>query len=189
MSGKAQIAHTMPGRVRIRVPAARGRPDLLEQTRALFDGVAGMWKVTIKPDSASIVLHYDPERAAAFEADLWQRWAAAYPAAPPKARSHGPLPGDEFGDVARKLEARAEQLAERSQAAQVLVQLFKDADRQVKLATNNLVGLRVVLALGLAAATFVWIGAQAATPMWVTLVLFALNHFLELQPTAAPARA
>jgi hypothetical protein len=45
-----------------------------------------------------------------------------------------------------------------------------------------------VLALALAVATFAGVGATAATPMWVTLALFALNHFIEMQtPGAAGA--
>ena len=34
--------------------------------------------------------------------------------------------------------------------------------------------------IALAGFTFLEIGAAAATPMWVTLVIFSLNHFVEL---------
>ena len=41
--------------------------------------------------------------------------------------------------------------------------------------------MKIVLAAGLAAYTFLEIGGNAATPMWVTLALFSLHHFAELQ--------
>lgn len=193
MTSKAHIAHMMPGRLRIRVPAARGNPELLEQTRALFNGVAGLRKVTMKPDSGSIVLHYDPVQAAAVEAELWQRWKAAKPSLPRKPRrEHAARPGDEISEVTRQIEAEAEFLAGRSETARLLVQFFKDFDAEVKRLTSNTVDLKILLALGLAVVTFIGVGAHAATPMWVTLVLFALNHFLEMHPTSgnpAPAGA
>ena len=34
--------------------------------------------------------------------------------------------------------------------------------------------------MALAGFTFLEIGAAAATPMWVTLAIFSLNHFVEL---------
>jgi hypothetical protein len=37
----------------------------------------------------------------------------------------------------------------------------------------------------LAGFTFFEIGAAAATPMWVTLVIFSLNHFVELRAHTA----
>ncbi len=42
--------------------------------------------------------------------------------------------------------------------------------------------------LGLAAVTFIEIGATAATPVWVTIGLFSLNHFIELQAHQAKQR-
>ena len=44
---------------------------------------------------------------------------------------------------------------------------------------NNL-DLKIMVPIGLAAVTFLEIGAAAATPMWVTLAIFSLNHFVEL---------
>ena len=58
----------------------------------------------------------------------------------------------------------------------------------MKLTTGNAIDLKVLLAGGLAAYTFWEIGAEAATPMWVTLALFSLNHFAELH-SGLPAMA
>jgi hypothetical protein len=58
--------------------------------------------------------------------------------------------------------------------------LAKECDRHLKRATNNNIDLKILIPIGLAAFTFLEIGAAAATPMWVTLVIFSLNHFVEL---------
>ena len=63
---------------------------------------------------------------------------------------------------------------------------FKKVDRELKLASGNTIDLKLLLAGGLAVYTFFEIGADAATPMWVTLALFSLNHFAELHTQLAP---
>ena len=185
MKQHAQIAHQMPGRIRIRIPAAKGNPELLEQIRQVFTGRPGLERTRVKPDAGSIVLRYDPKDEGTFEGQLMQHWQRVVPLMPPPpkkpSKGHG-RPGDEFDQVTRKLEAEAEFLAGRSQSARAVVDFFKQADHQIKALTNNAIDLKIVLALGLAVATFVEIGAHAATPMWVTLALFALNHFLEMHP-------
>jgi hypothetical protein len=65
------------------------------------------------------------------------------------------------------------------------VDFFKALDRELKLGTGNNIDLKVVLAAGLAGYTFLLVGAEAATPMWVTLALFSLNHFVELHANHA----
>jgi hypothetical protein len=188
MKQHAQIAHQMPGRIRIRIPAAKGNPELLEQVRQMLSGIPGVESTRIKPDAGSIVLRYDPKDEGAFEARLMEQWKGVLPMIPHRVPKRPELPGNEFAQVAHNVEAEAAFLAGRSRSARAIVEFFKDADREIKTLTNNAIDLKIVLALGLAVATFVEIGAQAATPMWVTLALFALNHFLEMHsPDAAAA--
>ena len=182
-----QIAHQMPGRIRFKIPAARDNPELLEQIRQFFSDMPGLRQARLKPSAGSIVLLYDPQEAAAFEARLMQQWNTMRPLMlrkPPKKRE---LPGDEIEQVTRKIEAEAELLAGHSHLARAIVDCFRQADREIKTLTNNVIDLKIVLALALAVATFAGIGASAATPMWITLALFALNHFIEMQtPATAP---
>ena len=39
--------------------------------------------------------------------------------------------------------------------------------------------LKIVLAVGIAGFTIFEVGATAATPVWVTLSVFALNHMIQ----------
>ena len=176
MKPKAEVAHHVPGRLRIRIRAARGNVALLESLRQVFAGVPGIDVVNIKPNSGSLVLHYDPR----LEAEMARRFANYQHAQVEMKR-----PGDEFGAFAEQVAAEAEFLAGHSEWARTAVDFCKQVDRQIRISTNNAVDLKIVLALGLAVVTFYGIGAQAATPMWVTLALFALNHVMEQR--AAPA--
>jgi hypothetical protein len=153
----------------------------------------GLKQTRVKPDAGSIVLIYDPKETATFEAQLMEHWAGVMPSMPRRPPKRRDLPGNEFARTTRQVEAEAELLAGHSHSARVIVDFFKDADREIKILTNNLIDLKIVLALALAVATFAGIGATAATPMWITLALFALNHFIEMQTpgtvAAVPKRA
>jgi hypothetical protein len=186
----AEIAHQMPGRVRIRVPTARDNPELLEAIRQAFADLPGLRATRLKPEAGSIVLQYDVAEAEAFERHLARQWNAVAPTLPHKPRKllkATRRPGDEIEEMAHKIEVEAEFLAGHSHLAHAIFDFFKQADRELKIVTNNAVDLKIVLAVALAVATFAGIGAHAATPMWVTLALFAINHFIEMHSPAAGA--
>lgn len=165
---KARIEHSIPGRIRMKVPAGKNDPGILEAYREAFSLVPGILQVTTRPDTGSIVIQYDPEQEHHMHAHLGAAQA-----------EH--RPDNEVAEVASQIEAEAEFLAEHSEFAKAALDFFRSCDRELKIATDNTIDLKIVLAGGLAAFTFLEIGAEAATPMWVTLALFSLNHFAELQ--------
>jgi hypothetical protein len=179
---KARIEHKIPGRIRMKVPHAKRNPEILEVYRVAFSAIPGIIKVNPKPETGSIVIHYDPKLEAEFE-HRFHTCCAHHQVA-----VDIDLPGDEISKIARKIENEAQFLAERSELAKTTVQLCKNLNRELKTATGNTVDLQIVLAGGLAAFTFLEIGASAATPMWVTLALFSLNHFAELQDSPGSVR-
>jgi len=184
MKHKAELAHHVPGRLRIKIPTAQGNIPMLESLRTVFAGIDGIQAVNIKPNSGSLVLLYDP----ALEDEMEARFRG-HVQAQVAVEGGGERFGDEVDAMARKIAAEAEYLAQRSHWARISVDLFKEVDRQLKLVSGNVLDLKIVLALGLAVVTFSYVGAEAATPMWITLVLFALNHFMETHPIEAPATA
>ena len=159
----------------MRVPHAKINPEILELYREAFAGIPGIRSIDTKPGSGSIVIHYDPNRESEFERHFRLRSAEHLEMAEPAP------PDDEIDKLANKIEAEAEFLAAHSRVARTTVDFFKAFDRELKLSTGNTIDLKIVLAAGLAAYTFFEIGGNAATPMWVTLALFSLNHFAELQ--------
>jgi cation transport ATPase len=184
---KLQIAHQIPGRVRMKVPSAKDNPELLEQIKQTFSVIPGIEHVTVNPATGSVVLHYDTERHDEFHGRLQQHTGG-----------HEKPPNNEIDALASKIEQEAEYLAEHSHAARAVVDFFKETDRQIKLATHNVVDLKILLATGIAGYTIFEVGASAATPVWATLAIFGLNHIIQAnspdaqedddgEPAAVPA--
>lgn len=176
MKVKLQIAHQVPGRIRMKVPAAKGNPAQLEEIKQAFSLIPGIEQVDVNPDTGSITLRYDPDQHDDFHAGFRQHTgqhqgsgAAFRP------------PTNEIDALASKIEQEAEFLAAHSESARAVVDFCKRADREIKVATGNMLDLKMVLAIGVVGFTVFEVGAAAATPVWVTLTLFGLNHFIEIQ--------
>ncbi|MHC2433547.1 HMA2 domain-containing protein [Bradyrhizobium sp. USDA 4451] len=171
---KLQIAHQVPGRIRMKVPSAKENPELLEQIKQTFSVIPGIEEVIVNPATGSIVLHYDTERHDEFHGRLEHHTGGHYKP-----------PTNEIDALANKIEQEAEYLAEHSHTARVIVDFFKDFDNGIKVATGNVVDLKILLATGIAGFTIFEVGASAATPVWVTLAIFALNHMIQANMGAA----
>jgi Heavy metal associated domain 2 len=167
---KLQIAHQVPGRIRMKIPSAKGNPELLEQMKQTFAVIPGIEQVTVNPATGSLVLHYDTDRHDEFHGHLEHHTG----------RHQRPPPTNEIDALANKIEQEAEFLAEHSHTARVVVDFFKEADRQIKVGSSNTVDLKIVLAVGIAGFTIIEVGASAATPVWVTLAIFGLNHLIQV---------
>jgi hypothetical protein len=106
---------------------------------------------------------------------------AANQAASTAHAGHHKPPSNKLSEITDTIEEEAEFLAEHSHAARALVDFARDVDTKLKLATNNNVDLKILFPIGLATVMVLEIGAAAATPMWVTLLLYSMNHFVELR--------
>jgi hypothetical protein len=168
---KLQIAHQVPGRVRMKIPAAKGNPQLLQQIGETFGVIPGIDRVTINTTTGSIVLRYDTGRHREFQSAFDDRYRSA--------ADHRP-PATEIDILAQKIQDEAGYLAQNSTAARAVVDFFKDCDHQIKRATANTVDLKIVLALGVIGVTVFEMGVGAATPVWLTLLIFGLNHAIEM---------
>jgi len=174
---RVHIAHGTRGRVRVKAPSAKGDREALRELSQAFANTPGVQRVEINETTGSVVLYYDPAHHDVVHEHLQEHTAA--PAA------HRPPP-TELDELAHRIEEEAEFLAQNSATAHAVVDFVKQVDHQIKLATNNNVDFKILLAAGLIGVTVLEIGASAATPVWVTLTLFALNHFIEMHP--APDR-
>jgi hypothetical protein len=147
---------------------------LLNQIKETFSKVPGIEAIETKPASGSIVVRYDTDYHPALP-------TVFHPPPPPDpaAKPHLP-PKGHLDEITDSIETEAEFLAEHSEFARIIVNWCKECDRQIKRVSGNNLDLKIMVPLGLAAITFLEVGAAAATPMWVTLVIFSLNHFVEL---------
>jgi len=176
-----KIAHQVPGRVRMKIPAGKGNPELLKQISETFGAIPGIEQVTVNPTTGSVVLHYDTDRHDEFHGSFRDHYHAHAGERPP---------ATQLDELAHRIEDEAEFLARHSDTARAVVDFVKKLDREIKLATNNAVDLKIVFALGIIGITVLEVGATAATPVWVTLAIFTVNHFIEMHPphaAAAPA--
>ncbi len=176
--------------------------------KAACEGLPGIDEVHVRPASGSVVAIYDPEyhdqvldAIGHLPADLHAPPApaarrvnkakrpgnaqagngAAKPAAVEAHPAHHKPPSNKLSEITDTIEEEAEFLAEHSHAARALVDFARDVDAKLKLATSNNVDLKILFPIGLAAVMVLEIGAAAATPMWVTLLLYSMNHFVELR--------
>ena len=171
-----KIAHQVPGRLRMKIPAGKGNPELLRQISETFGAIPGIEEITVNPTTGSIVLHYDVDRHDEFHGTFQHHC---------RAHGAGNAPSTELDELTRRIEDEAEFLASHSESARAVVDFIKKVDREIKLATNNTIDLKIVFAVGIIGFTVLEVGATAATPVWVTLAIFTLNHFIEMHPQHA----
>jgi hypothetical protein len=175
-----KIEHQVPGRVRMKIPAGKGNPELLKQVSEMFGAVPGIEEITVNPATGSVVLRYDADRHDEFHGSFRDHYDAhaAEHGGGANGASHGA--DTELDKLTHSIEAEAEFLAKHSHSARAVVDFVKKIDREVKLATNNSVDLKIIFAVGIIALTVFEVGATAATPVWVTLAIFTVNHFIEI---------
>ena len=187
---KLQIAHQVRGRIRMKVPSAKGNPEQLEGYREALSVIPGIEKIEVNPDTGSIVLLYDP--------DLHERFQARFNSHLNDHHGHpNRPPTNEIDALANKIAQEAEFLAKHSELARGLVDFCRITDKQIKVHSGNFLDLKMLLAIGVVGFTVLEVGATAATPVWVTLALFGMHHFIEMQeqqaaeggPTKAVAKA
>jgi hypothetical protein len=166
------VAHQVPGRVRMKFPGAKGNPEMLQQIAQTFAAIPGVEEITVNPNTGSLVMRYDTDQHDEFH-DHFHRHHGQH------ATQYRP-PATEIDELAHKIEEEAEFLARNSESARAVVDFFRKVDREIRSATDNNVDLKILLAVGVIGFTVLEVGASAATPVWVTLSLFTLNHVIEM---------
>jgi hypothetical protein len=166
--------------MRIRVPSAKGDPKALEEIRRNLAAMPGVSTVDVTEALGTLTIHYDPKKHLDFERHLanettQQQVTFRQPSAP----SSAPKLSD-LSHVDEMLAKEAEFLAGHSHTAKAIMEFFDKCDTGVKRVTGNAVDLKVIAPLVLAAGVFFELGIAAATPVWLTLGLFSLNHFVDM---------
>ncbi len=165
---KLHVAHHTPGRVRMKIPSAKGDPEAMAAIAQSFVGVAGVESVSVNATTGSLVLKYNPDRPMDVHEHVEER-----------AGGYSPL-DSEIDEVTEFIEKEAEFLAQHSHTARVIVDFFTRLDQTIKKNTNNFVDLKILLAAGLIVGTIAGVGLHTATPVWLVLVVFSINHMVML---------
>jgi hypothetical protein len=174
MPHSARAMHHVRGRIRLKIPASRGNASLLEEIKRAIAPLEGVKRIDSNPVTGTLVIHYDPEIHPEFHETLSDHGerAGSYVLAPAEM--------SEVDELAKQISEEADFLSQHSETARTIVEGFKSLDRSIKLGTGNAVDLKVLLPLGLAVYSFIEIGLEASTPLWVTLGIFSFNSFLSL---------
>lgn len=170
---KLDVASQVPGRIRLKVPNARGNAQLLEQIGQTFAAIPGIRKVKCNPATGSVLLRYDEH----MDKELRDRLPIHAPALTP------------FDELADKISNEADFLAQSFPSFKVVIDAFKEVDQQIKSATGNTMDLTIAATLGLILAMAVSGVNMSSTPVWLTLAIFAVNHAIELNSPAARVAA
>lgn len=173
-----KIEHQVPGRVRMKIPAGKGNPELLKMVSETFAVIPGIEHVTVNPTTGSVVLFYDVDRHDEFHGTFRGHYEAHGGQNAGNGASHGA--DTELDKLTNSIEAEAEFLASHSHTARAVVDFIKKIDHEIKRATNNNLDLKIVFAVGIIGLTVFEVGATAATPVWVTLAIFTVNHFIQM---------
>ena len=106
------IAHQVPGRVRMKIPAGKGNAELLQQISEVFRVIPGIEEITVNPATGSVVLHYDADRHDEFHGTFQQHYSA-HSAADGNGAAPGGMHGadTELDKLTNSIEAEAEFLA------------------------------------------------------------------------------
>jgi hypothetical protein len=178
LKGKLKIVHQVPGRIRMKIPSAKGNEEQLANYKEVLALLPGVEEIDVNPVTGSIILKYDPD----LNHNLHTRIDTHLDGhSEQPVRRSKPPPNNEIDAVAQKIQQEAEYLAEHSQTARAFVDFCAKVDKEIKFASKNVIDLKMLLAVGVVGFTVLEVGAAAATPVWVTLTLFGLNHFIEMQ--------
>ena len=176
MAVAAYVAHQIPGRVRLKIPAAKGRPDLLEQIGAAPGSANDIKSVEYNSVTGSILIQYAPEAYKSLEA---LGSILSNPAVSVSVHASRPAGG------VRSWHARRGEREEPSAAAKTITSFFKSLDQAIRDATGNELDLKVILPLTAGAMGLLAFRRRSmTTPLWLTLLIFAFHSFLTLHGVA-----
>jgi hypothetical protein len=168
----ARIVHHVPGRLRIKVEGVRGQAAFFAAVQQVITGLPGVDAVRVNATSSSIVVDYRPADAALHfrlqddpDVGSWLR-----------------LDGEDALSAAidEAVVAGARYLQRHSRLAEAIVSSAEHMDADLRKASGGYLDFKVLLPLGLAAASSLHKARNRGTPMWLSVSTFAFNTFLTL---------
>jgi hypothetical protein len=176
----AQVAHSVPGRIRVKLPSARRNTRALEELRSALIAMPHVRAVEINAITGSLTIHHHPGRAG-FEQQL-RNYAEQRQLFELRPRETGR--SEQFGQIMR---GPSQTFPESSKSADAIIGMFRSLDQTVKCATDNTLDLKVLLPAGVLLYTFLAAELMAGTPLWVTISFFSFSSFVALHPFPGPA--
>jgi Heavy metal associated domain 2 len=173
------IAHHVPGRLRLKIPSAKGDLGLLQQIEDAATRLPEVERVEIKPSTGSVVIEYRADQAGSFASRVLSASRET------GLVSFGAADFAEGEVFAAAIEAEAEFLSDHSLTARGIIDFLSNLNQSVKRSTNSAVDLRLLLPLGLGVYSVLIAPKNSPSPLWVTLMIFSINSFINLHEPPA----
>ncbi|HJU12050.1 MAG TPA: hypothetical protein VJ728_14295 [Candidatus Binataceae bacterium] len=172
MALEAYVHHHVPGRLRLRVPAAKGQDNELHDISSAIARVSGVGQVEYNPITGSILIQYSPQHYRNLRSLESSLSGASLPIVvnDPRAAERG---------------SRRHHRHRRSAAARRVDSFFRQLDHEIRQATDNEVDLKFILPFGVGVLGLLALRTSSATPLWMTLLIFAFHAFLGLHTPSA----
>lgn len=170
MAVDAYVHHHIPGRLRIRVPAAKGEESLLRELSSAIAKSPGIIEVDYNQLTGSILIQYSPQKHRNLDSLDAGLSASAVP-------------------IVMNKEIRAEhsthdrerhRRGRRSIAAIKVDSFFSQLDNEIRSVTDDELDLKFILPLVVGALGIFSLRYSSTTPLWLTLLIFAFHSFLGL---------
>jgi copper chaperone CopZ len=168
----AHVVHHVPGRLRIKVKGVRGEAEFFASVERAIGALDGVDGVRVNLSSSSIVVDYRPSDTS-FHFRLQKDQALG---------SWLRLDGEDalIAAIDESVTAGARYLERHSRLAESIVSTAEHLDSNLRVLSDGYLDLKVLLPLGIAAATSLQRARGRGTPMWLSLGTFAFNTFLTL---------
>jgi hypothetical protein len=158
-----QIAHTLPGRTRLRFPALRGDAAAGERIADVLAAIPGVREVRVRPFTGSILVRHEPEVTSATLA-----LAAHRILAPDRILAVGEPP------------PRSPDVPELSRIARLAAKAFREIDRDVRRVSEGSLDLGTLVTLCFfgAGAADAATSRELALPPWFNLAWWGYRTFM-----------
>ena len=155
MNDHAIVLHHVPGRMRLRVPAAKGDADKLNQLRQRLSSLSGVRQITVNPGIATMIIDYDAALFAEFVEQLRELLTIE-------------------GALVSNFQVH-ESAANRS-----IERVAESASQRVQALTGNLINLKEVFPFSVVLYAIFFVDRAVNASQWLNWIQFAFSSYLDL---------
>jgi hypothetical protein len=175
-----QVVHAMPGRVRLRVDKVKGNPALALKAQDRLGRVPGIKQVQVKPQTGSVLIHYDV-------AGLLAEGAMA--ALTDGVSELFPEMGAAVTNLGIESLIRGLATGEQTRSSGNLMKSLKSINAEVARITGGLdLKLLIPMTLLFLGVRSLWTSKKLAVPAWYDYLWFAFSSFAMLNLRTSDTR-
>jgi hypothetical protein len=160
-----ELRHAIPGRVRLKIPAIKGEPELSREVQRQLAALPIVRRVEVNPVTASVLVHYDPADSAAI-AQLGRLM----------------IPGLDLSAMPRRDEFAEATSDESTSPAEAVSAFTQRLNEKLEVATGGTADLRILVPASLFAGGLLRLLAtrKVPSPTWYDFLWFAFGTYFTL---------